>query len=197
MQDKPRYHIVAMDFGAKLNILRCLAAVGCKVTVVPAQTSADDILALKPDGVFLSNGGDPAATGVYAVPTIQALLSKIFRFWNLSGASNVGLGVGWKNYQNGFGGIAGRTTLSKISKQGVWKLPPQNHGFTSCRIACPKRLKPHISLFDKTNEGIRSLDKPAFSVQYHPEASPGRWIAIICLTGFIDMIADHKKKVAA
>lgn len=199
VQDKPRYHIVAMDFGAKLNILRCLAAVGCKVTVVPAQTSADDILALKPDGVFLSNGpGDPAATGVYAVPTIQALLSKNIPIFGIClGHQMLALALGGKTTKMDLGHRGANHPVQDL-KTGRVEITSQNHGFHVLPDSLPKTVEAtHISLFDKTNEGIRSLDKPAFSVQYHPEASPGPMDSHYLFDRFIDMIADHKKKVAA
>ncbi len=198
-QTAPQYHVVAMDFGAKRNILRCLAAAGCKVTVVPAQTSADDILALKPDGVFLSNGpGDPAATGVYAVPTIKALLDKNMPIFGIClGHQMLALALGGKTTKMDLGHRGANHPVQDL-KTGKVEITSQNHGFHVLPDSLPKTVEvTHISLFDKTNEGIRSLDKPAFSVQYHPEASPGPMDSHYLFARFIEMIADHKKKKAA
>ncbi|HOO50346.1 MAG TPA: glutamine-hydrolyzing carbamoyl-phosphate synthase small subunit [Alphaproteobacteria bacterium] len=198
-QNNPQYHVVAMDFGAKRNILRCLAAAGCKVTVVPAQTSADDILALKPDGVFLSNGpGDPAATGVYAVPTIKTLLDKNMPIFGIClGHQMLALALGGKTSKMDLGHRGGNHPVQDL-KTGRVEITSQNHGFHVLPESLPKNVEvTHISLFDKTNEGVRSLDKPAFSVQYHPEASPGPEDSHYLFDRFVEMIAEHKKKKAA
>ncbi|OIN86339.1 MAG: carbamoyl phosphate synthase small subunit [Alphaproteobacteria bacterium CG1_02_46_17] len=198
-QTAPQYHVVAMDFGAKRNILRCLAAAGCKVTVVPAQTSADDILALKPDGVFLSNGpGDPAATGVYAVPTIKALLDKNMPIFGIClGHQMLALALGGKTTKMDLGHRGANHPVQDL-KTGKVEITSQNHGFHVLPDSLPKTVEvTHVSLFDKTNEGIRSLDRPAFSVQYHPEASPGPMDSHYLFGRFIEMIEDHKKKKAA
>ncbi len=198
-QTSPIYHVVAMDFGAKRNILRCLAAVGCKVTVVPASTSADDILALKPDGVFLSNGpGDPAATGVYAVPTIKALLDKNMPIFGIClGHQMLALALGGKTTKMSLGHRGANHPVQDL-KTGRVEITSQNHGFHVLPDSLPKNVEvTHVSLFDKTNEGIRATDKPAFSVQYHPEASPGPMDSHYLFDRFIEMISDHKKKKAA
>lgn len=198
-QTAPRYHVVAMDFGAKRNILRCLAASGCKVTVVPATTSADDILALKPDGVFLSNGpGDPAATGVYAVPTIKSLLDKNVPIFGIClGHQMLSIALGGKTTKMALGHRGGNHPVQDI-KTGKVEITSQNHGFHVLPDSLPKNVEvTHISLFDKTNEGIRSTDKPAFSVQYHPEASPGPMDSHYLFDRFIEMIEESKKKKAA
>lgn len=168
-------HVVAMDFGAKQNILRCLVSAGCRVTVVPAKTSAEDILGLNPDGVFLSNGpGDPAATGKYAVPTIQKLLEKELPIFGIClGHQMLALSLGAKTTKMDRGHRGGNHPVKDLAT-GKVEITSQNHGFMVMPETLPKNAEAsHISLFDKTNEGIRMKDKPAFSVQYHPEASPG------------------------
>ena len=173
--NKCDYHIVAIDFGAKQNILRSLAFTGAKVTVVPAQTSADDIIALNPDGVFLSNGpGDPAATGEYAVPTIQALLAKdIPTFGICLGHQLLALALGGKTEKMYLGHRGANHPVQDI-QTGKVEITSQNHGFKVLPDTLPDNVEvTHISLFDKSNEGLRVKDKFAFSVQYHPEASPG------------------------
>lgn len=199
VQTAPQYHVVAMDFGAKRNILRCLAASGCRVTVVPAATSADDILSLKPDGVFLSNGpGDPAATGTYAVPTIKALLDKNIPIFGIClGHQMLAIALGGKTTKMPLGHRGANHPVQDL-KTGKVEITSQNHGFHVLPESLPKNVEvTHISLFDKTNEGIRSLDKPAFSVQYHPEASPGPMDSHYLFGRFVEMIGESKKKKAA
>lgn len=198
-QTAPLYHVVAMDFGAKRNILRCLAAAGCRVTVVPASTSADDILALQPDGVFLSNGpGDPAATGAYAVPTIKALLDKNVPIFGIClGHQMLALALGGKTTKMPLGHRGGNHPVQDLKTRKV-EITSQNHGFHVLPESLPKSVEvTHISLFDKTNEGIRALDKPAFSVQYHPEASPGPMDSHYLFGRFVEMITETKSKKAA
>lgn len=194
-QESPAYHVVAMDFGAKRNILRCLASAGCKVTVVPGNTTADEILALNPDGVFLSNGpGDPAATGVYAVPTIKTLLEKnIPTFGICLGHQLLGLALGGKTAKMPLGHRGANHPVQDIATGNV-EITSQNHGFCVLPDSLPANVEPtHISLFDKTNEGLRVKDKPAFSVQYHPESSPGPHDSHYLFHRFVEMIAQHKK----
>jgi len=174
-QDKPRFHVVAVDFGVKRNILRCLAAAGCRVTVVPANASADDILAHKPDGVFLSNGpGDPAATGVYAIPMINGVIaSGIPLFGICLGHQMLALavGAGSAKMQQGH---RGANHPVKDLETGKVEITSQNHGFVIDDASLPDGVtQTHTSLFDGTLEGIKLEGKPVFSVQYHPEASPG------------------------
>ncbi|PZQ43491.1 MAG: carbamoyl phosphate synthase small subunit [Micavibrio aeruginosavorus] len=197
-QETPTYHVVAMDFGAKRNILRCLAASGCKVTVVPGNASAEDILSHKPDGVFLSNGpGDPAATGEYAVPTIQALLAKNIPVFGIClGHQMLALAIGGKTKKM-HQGHRGANQPVKDLTTGKVEITSQNHGFCVMPETLPSNAEvTHISLFDQSNEGLRLKDKPAFSVQYHPEASPGPQDSHYLFQRFVDMIADHKKKAA-
>ena len=174
-QDAPKRHVVAMDFGAKRNILRCLAAAGCKVTVVPATATAEDILRHKPDGVFLSNGpGDPAATGEYAVPAIQGVLSKGIPVFGIClGHQLLALALGARTYKLERGHRGANQPVKDLTT-GKVEITSQNHGFAVDLTSLPAFVKPtHVSLFDGSNEGLACTDRPAFSVQYHPEASPG------------------------
>ncbi len=174
-QNAPKHHVVAMDFGAKRNILRCLAATGCRVTVVPADTSADDILRLEPDGIFLSNGpGDPAATGEYAVPAIKQLIETgkpIFGICLGHQMLSLALGASTAKMHHGH---RGANHPVKDLETGKVEITSQNHGFMVERDSLPNGVvETHRSLFDGTVEGIRLDGKPVFSVQHHPEASPG------------------------
>ena len=171
----PRHHVVAVDYGAKRNILRSLASAGCRVTVVPATATADDILRHNPDGVFLSNGpGDPAATGTYAVPAIQAVLAaKIPVFGICLGHQLLALALGAKTYKLERGHRGANQPVKELAT-GKVEITSQNHGFAVDDASLPPGVRiTHISLFDGSNEGIASETHRAFSVQYHPEASPG------------------------
>jgi carbamoyl-phosphate synthase small subunit len=193
--DKPDFHVVAIDYGIKRNILRLLAANGCKVTVVPATTSAADIAALKPDGVFLSNGpGDPAATGAYAVPVIRSIIdSGIPTFGICLGHQMLGIAVGAttsKMHQ----GHHGANHPVKDLTTGKVEITSMNHGFAVDRDSLPANaVETHVSLFDGSNCGIALKDKPVFSVQYHPEASPGPRDSRYLFERFRDMMRDHKR----
>jgi carbamoyl-phosphate synthase small subunit len=174
-QTMPTHHVVAVDFGAKQNILRCLAASGCKVTVVPATATAEEILRHNPDGVFLSNGpGDPAAAGEYAVPMIKTLLEKKLPIFGIClGHQILALALGAKTKKM-FMGHRGANHPVKDLATGKVEITSQNHGFVVDADTLPDNARPsHISLFDGTLEGITVEGKKAFSVQYHPEASPG------------------------
>lgn len=193
-QSKPDFHVVAMDFGAKRNILRCLANAGCKVTVVPATATADDILAHKPDGVFLSNGpGDPAATGVYAVPTIQALIEKNIPIFGIClGHQLLALALGGKTKKMHLG-HRGANQPVKDLLTGRVEITSQNHGFEVIVDSLPDGVEAsHVSLFDGSNEGIKVKDKPVFSVQYHPEASPGPQDSHYLFERFVENIKQSK-----
>ena len=195
-QDKPRFKIVAIDYGAKRNILRCLAAAGCDVTVVPADASADDVLRHKPDGVFLSNGpGDPAATGVYAVPTIKALLDRRMPIFGIClGHQMMALALGAKTAKLPRGHRGANHPVKDLDT-GKVEITSQNHGFAVLADTLPKNAREtHVSLFDGTNEGIAATDRPAFSVQYHPEASPGPQDAHYLFKRFVDLIAKEKAR---
>jgi carbamoyl-phosphate synthase small subunit len=194
-QEHAAYHVVAIDYGIKRNILRQLAGKGCKVTVVPAQTSAEDILALKPDGVFLSNGpGDPAATGEYAVPVIRKLIDTgIPTFGICLGHQMLGIAVGastMKMHQ----GHHGANHPVKDLTTGKVEITSMNHGFAVDRASLPASAREtHVSLFDGSNCGIALKDRPVFSVQYHPEASPGPRDSHYLFTRFVDMMRAHKR----
>ena len=174
-QEAPRFHIVAIDYGAKRNILRCLADHGCRVTVVPATATTDDVMGHRPDGVFLSNGpGDPAATGAYAVPVIQDVLkSGIPLFGICLGHQILALALGGRTAKMARGHRGANHPVKDLAT-GKVEITSQNHGFCVLPESLPKDVEvTHVSLFDGSNEGFRLKDRPVFSVQYHPEASPG------------------------
>jgi carbamoyl-phosphate synthase small subunit len=174
-QENPQFHVVAIDYGVKRNILRLLADAGCKVTVVPAQTSAQDILALKPDGVFLSNGpGDPAETGKYAVPVIREMIDKnIPTFGICLGHQMLGIALGGRTVKMHQGHHGANHPVKDLTT-GKVEITSMNHGFAVDKDSLPGNVaQTHMSLFDGSNAGIALKDKPVFSVQYHPEASPG------------------------
>ena len=183
-----RYHVVAVDYGAKRNILRCLVGVGCRVTVVPGTATAADILRHDPDGVFLSNGpGDPAATGQYAVPVIRTLLDRGLPVFGIClGHQLLALAVVARTYKLHMG-HRGANHPVKDLETGQVEITCQNHGFAVDRRTLPPGVvETHVSLFDGTNEGLRVQDLPAFSVQYHPEASPGPQDSHYLFRRFVD-----------
>ena len=174
-QEAPRFHVVAIDYGAKRNILRCLADQGCRVTVVPATATTDDVMRHKPDGVFLSNGpGDPAATGEYAVPVIRAILASGTPLFGIClGHQILALALGGRTAKMARGHRGANHPVKDLST-GKVEITSQNHGFCVLPESLPADVEvTHVSLFDGSNEGFRLKDKPVFSVQYHPEASPG------------------------
>jgi len=175
-EDTPKYKVVAIDYGAKRNILRCLASVGCDVTVLPASATVEEVMVQKPDGIFLSNGpGDPAATGIYAVPMIKALLKQtnIPLFGICLGHQILALALGAKTVKMNHGHHGANHPVKDLESNKV-EITSMNHGFTvDSKSLPPGILETHISLFDGSNCGIRMADRPVFSVQYHPEASPG------------------------
>src|ERR1700752_4450405 len=194
-QENPEFNVVAVDYGIKRNILRLLAGIGCKITVVPATTSADDILAMKPDGVFLSNGpGDPAATGKYAVPVIQKVIeSGTPTFGICLGHQMLGLAVGAKTRKM-HQGHHGANHPVKDETTGKVEIPSMNHGFAVDQATLPKgATQTHISLFDGSNCGIALDGKPVFSVQYHPEASPGPRDSHYLFDRFADLMRQNKR----
>ncbi len=174
-QTAPRYKVVAVDYGAKRNILRCLASAGCDVTVVPATATAEDILRHQPDGVFLSNGpGDPAATGTYAVPAIRAVLETGKPLFGIClGHQLLALALGARTEKMHQGHRGANHPVQDLTT-GKVEITSQNHGFVVVPESLPEGVEvTHRSLFDGSLEGIAVTGKPVFSVQYHPEASPG------------------------
>ncbi len=173
---EPGHKVVAIDYGAKRNILRCLASAGCDVTVLPASATAEDVLAHDPDGVFLSNGpGDPAATGEYAVPMIKEILDKtdLPVFGICLGHQMLALALGAKTIKMNHGHHGANHPVKDLDT-GKVEITSMNHGFAVDSQTLPQGvLETHVSLFDGSNCGIRIADRPVFSVQYHPEASPG------------------------
>lgn len=181
-------HVVAYDFGLKRNILRKLVDHGCRVTVVPATTSAEDVLALKPDGIFLSNGpGDPAALP-YAVENIRVLLGRVPMFGICLGHQLMGLAVGGQTFKLPFG-HHGCNHPVKDLRGGLVQITSQNHGFAVVPDSLPSDvIVTHRNLNDGTVEGLRHKTLPAFSVQYHPEAAPGPHDADPLFTEFVEMM---------
>ena len=175
-RDKPGHKVVAIDYGAKRNILRCLASAGCDVMVMPATTTAQEVLDQNPAGLFLSNGpGDPAATGEYAVPMIQGVLanSDIPIFGICLGHQMLALALGAKTLKMNHG-HHGANHPVKDHTTGKVEITSMNHGFAVDSQTLPEGVvETHVSLFDGSNCGIAMKDRPVFSVQHHPEASPG------------------------
>ncbi len=174
-RDGPGLRVVAIDYGAKRNILRCLASAGCEVTVLPASASAEDVLALNPEGVFLSNGpGDPAATGAYAVPMIRGVLDRNLPVFGIClGHQMLALALGATTVKMNHGHHGANHPVKDLTT-GKVEITSMNHGFTVDSQTLPKGVsETHISLFDGSNCGIAVDGRPVFSVQYHPEASPG------------------------
>jgi carbamoyl-phosphate synthase small subunit len=193
-QDHHDLHVVAVDYGLKRNILRCLAASGCKVTVVPATASAEEILERRPDGVFLSNGpGDPAATGEYAVPEIKKLIDSGKPVFGIClGHQMLGLAIGARTAKM-HQGHHGANHPVKDFTTGKVEITSMNHGFAVDRDTLPAEAEEtHRSLFDGSNCGLRLRDKPVFSVQYHPEASPGPEDSHYLFKRFINLIRQQK-----
>ncbi len=189
------HHVVALDFGVKRNILRCLASTGCKVTVVPASTKAEDVLALNPDGIFLSNGpGDPAATGTYAVPEIKKLVASGKPIFGIChGHQMLALAHGAQTEKMHQGHHGANHPVKDFTTNKV-EITSMNHGFTVDRDSLPDDVEEtHVSLFDGTNCGLRLKGKPVFSVQYHPEASPGPQDSHYLFDRFISLIAEAKR----
>jgi len=189
-QNAPRFHVVAVDYGAKRNILRCLAGAGCRVTVLPAHATAEDILRQKPDGVFLSNGpGDPAATGDYAVPAIRGILDSGKPLFGIClGHQMLALALGAKTYKMNTGHRGANHPVKDLAT-GKVEITSQNHGFAVDETTLPKGVTvTHRSLFDGTVEGLSVDGSPVFSVQYHPEASPGPQDAHYLFRRFADLM---------
>jgi carbamoyl-phosphate synthase small subunit len=197
-QGAPRFRVVAIDYGVKRNILRLLADQGCEVTVLPATASAEDVLSKKPDGVFLSNGpGDPAATGKYTVPTIKAVIDAgVPTFGICLGHQMLGLALGGTT-EKMRQGHHGANHPVKDFTTGKVEIVSMNHGFALDRDSLPKNVEEtHVSLFDGSNCGIRVKDRPVFSVQYHPEASPGPMDSHYLFKRFVELMAARKAEIA-
>lgn len=189
------FHIVAIDYGVKRNILRLLAGLGARVTIVPAKTTAEDILAMAPDGVFVSNGpGDPEATGEYAVPTIKKLVDSGIPFFGIClGHQMLALATGGKTVKMHQGHHGANHPVKDLTT-GKVGIVSMNHGFAVDTESLPEDVEEtHISLFDNSNCGLRVKGKPAFSVQHHPESSPGPQDSYYLFERFRDLILDYKK----
>jgi carbamoyl-phosphate synthase small subunit len=188
------YKVVAYDYGIKRNILRLLTSAGCDVTVVPAATSADEVLAMKPDGVFLSNGpGDPEPV-TYAIENIKKLLGKKPLFGICLGQQLLGLALGGKTYKLKFGHHGGNQPIMDLTTRKV-EIAAENHGFAvDMDTVKDQVVMTHVNLNDNTCEGFQHKTLPAFCVQYHPEASPGPHDSRYLFARFIEMMAKHKGK---
>ncbi len=192
---EPKHRVVAVDYGAKRNILRCLASTGAHVTVVPATASAEEILRHDPDGIFLANGpGDPAATGEYAVPTLEKLMAdtRLPIFGICLGHQLLARALGARTEKMHLGHHGANHPVKDLSTGRV-EITSQNHGFVVQEDSLPEGIEAtHVSLFDGSNEGIRVKDRPIFSVQYHPEASPGPQDSHYLFDRFAQAIAESK-----
>ena len=190
------FHVVAIDYGIKKNILRYFSDFKCKVTVVSCKTSAENILALKPNGVFLSNGpGDPAATGKYAIQIVQSLIqNKMPLFGICLGHQILALALGGKTKKMKLGHRGANHPVKNLINDNV-EITSQNHGFEVVKENLPKKIQiTHKSLFDNSIEGIKLRDKPVFSVQYHPESNPGPQDSVYLFQEFINNMKKNAKK---
>jgi carbamoyl-phosphate synthase small subunit len=192
--ETPKYHVVTLDYGIKRNILRLLADHGCRVTVLPATASGEDVLAHNPDGIFLSNGpGDPAATGEYAVPTIRTLVDSGKPVFGIClGHQMLGLALGGKTKKMHQGHHGANHPVKDLTT-GKVEITSMNHGFAVDTATLPGGVEEtHVSLFDGSNCGLRLRDRPVFSVQYHPEASPGPRDSRYLFERFVGMMGAGK-----
>ena len=191
----PGHKVVAIDYGAKRNILRCLASAGCDVTVLPASATAQDVLSLNPEGLFLSNGpGDPEATGAYAVPMIREVMEKSDMpiFGICLGHQMLALALGARTIKMNHGHHGANHPVKDL-ETGKVEITSMNHGFTVDSQTLPQGvIETHVSLFDGSNCGIRTSDRPVFSVQYHPEASPGPQDSYYLFERFVSAIKNRE-----
>jgi carbamoyl-phosphate synthase small subunit len=195
-QEAPSFHVVAIDYGLKRNILRELANLGCQLTVVPATATAEEILERKPDGVFLSNGpGDPAATGLYAVPEIKKLVASGLPVFGIClGHQMLGLALGGTTAKMHQGHHGANHPVKDFTTHKV-EITSMNHGFAVDRASLPVTVEEtHVSLFDGSNCGLKLKGQPVFSVQYHPEASPGPQDSHYLFTRFVALMDERKGK---
>ena len=193
---KNLFHVVAVDYGIKKNILRYFSDFKCKVTVVSCKTSAEKILALKPNGIFLSNGpGDPAATGKYAIEILNKLIKKNLPIFGIClGHQILALALGGKTKKMKLGHRGANHPVKNLVHDKV-EITSQNHGFVVVEETLPKKIEiTHKSLFDNTIEGIRLKNRPIFSVQYHPESNPGPHDSIYLFQEFINNMKKNAKK---
>ncbi len=196
--NRPDLHVIALDYGVKRNILRLIAGLGAKISVLPATATAEDVLALRPDGVFLSNGpGDPAATGKYAVPTIKKLVESGLPLFGIClGHQMLALALGGKTVKM-HQGHHGANHPVKDFTTGKVEIVSMNHGFAVDAKSLPEGVEEtHISLFDGTNCGLRVKGKPVFSVQHHPEASPGPQDSHYLFRRFLNLIREKRGEAA-
>ena len=193
---KKTLHVVAIDYGIKKNILRYFSDFNCKVTIVPCKTAAKDILKLKPNGIFLSNGpGDPAATGKYAIPIIQKLIKKNLPLFGIClGHQILALALGAKTEKMKLGHRGANHPVKNLIEGNV-EITSQNHGFEVVKKGMPKNIRvTHQSLFDNSIEGIELKNKPVFSVQYHPESNPGPQDSVYLFEKFVKSMKKNAKK---
>ena len=193
---KKKIKIVAIDYGIKTNILRYFSNFNCDVKVVPCKTSAKEILSLKPNGVFLSNGpGDPAATGKYAIKIIKDLINKKLPVFGIClGHQLLALALGAKTKKMKLGHRGANHPVKNLNNSKV-EITSQNHGFEVAKNSLPKNIEiTHKSLFDNSIEGIKLKNKPAFSVQYHPESNPGPQDSHYLFNNFIKEVKKYAKK---
>ena len=193
---KKTIHVVAIDYGIKKNILRYFSDFNCKVTIVSCKTTANEIIKLKPNGIFLSNGpGDPAATGKYAIPIIKKLIKNNFPVFGIClGHQILALTLGAKTKKMGLGHRGANHPVKNLIKGNV-EITSQNHGFEIIKKSLPKNVQvTHQSLFDNCIEGIRLKNKPVFSVQYHPESNPGPQDSVYLFEEFVRSMKKNAKK---
>ena len=194
--DKNSFHVVAIDYGIKKNILRYFSDFNCKVTVISCKTNTQKILSLKPNGIFLSNGpGDPAATGKYAIGIIKDLIKKNLPIFGIClGHQILALALGGKTKKMKLGHRGANHPVKNLINKNV-EITSQNHGFEVVKESLPKNIEvTHKSLFDNSIEGIKLKNKPVFSVQYHPESNPGPQDSVYLFQEFINYMGKNAKK---